>query len=234
LSPFGPFLIEGARAIGPTDLSAAAASLQFNSFVYGAENPCKSEGGSAMSDTTAAGTLVNGVELDVLGGTVEAIKGNSDLAQSKFRVRNTWIRGGHNRSTVGDFYGACKENSHQATFELEADEPPVLAGADLAPSPVEHLLHALASCLTTTLVYHAAIRGIQIEELECELEGDLDLRGFLGLSKDVRKGYENIRAKFRVKTDSDQLERLKAFSKLSPVFDVTSYGTQVDIEIERK
>jgi uncharacterized OsmC-like protein len=180
------------------------------------------------------GAVVNGVNIDVLGGTVEAIKENSDLAKCKFRLRNTWVQGGHNRSTVRDFYGACQENSHQATFELDADEPTVLAGTDVAPNPVEHLLHALAGCLTSTLVYHAAIRGIQIDELECELEGDLDLRGFLGLAKDVRKGYQNIRVMFRVKTDSDQLEKLKALSKLSPVFDVTANGTQVDIEIEQK
>jgi uncharacterized OsmC-like protein len=187
-----------------------------------------------MSQSTAGGTVVNGVDVDVVGGTVEAIKENGDLAKCKFRLRNTWVQGGHNRSTVGDFYGACQENSHQATFELDADEPPVLAGTDLAPNPVEHLLHALAGCLTSTLVYHAAIRGIQIDELECEVEGDLDLRGFLGLSKEVRRGYQNIRVKFRVKTDSEHLERLRALSKLSPVFDVTSNGTQVDVEIEQK
>lgn len=110
----------------------------------------------------------------------------------------------------------------------------MLAGTDLAPNPVEHLLHALAGCMTSTLVYHAAIRDIRIDELECELEGDLDLRGFLGLSKDARKGYRNIRVKFRVKTDSDQLDKLKTLSKFSPVFDVTSNGTRVDVEIERK
>jgi uncharacterized OsmC-like protein len=187
-----------------------------------------------MSQANIGKAIVNGVDVDVLGGTVEAIKENSELAKCKFRLRNTWLQGGHNRSTVGDFYGACQENSHQATFELDADEPPVLAGTDLAPNPVEHLLHALAGCLTSTLVYHAAIRGIRIDELECEVEGDLDLRGFLGLSKDVRKGYQNIRVTFRVKTDPDQLEKLKALSKLSPVFDVTSNGTQVDVEIEQK
>jgi uncharacterized OsmC-like protein len=187
-----------------------------------------------MSQTNVGGTVVNGVDVDVLGGTVEAIKQNGDLAQCKFRLRNTWIQAGHNRSTVGDFYGACQENSHQAAYDLEADEPPVLAGTDLAPNPVEHLLHALAGCLTSTLVYHAAIRGIRIDELECEVEGDLDLRGFLGLSKDVKKGYQNIRATLRVTTDPAQLDRLKALSKLSPVFDVTSNGTQVDVKIEAK
>jgi uncharacterized OsmC-like protein len=88
--------------------------------------------------------------------------------------------------------------------------------------------------LTTTLIYHAAIRGIKIEELESELEGDIDLRGFLGLTNEVRKGYENIRVNFKVKTDEKNIEKLKALSKLSPVFDVTAHGTNVDVRIERK
>lgn len=99
---------------------------------------------------------------------------------------------------------------------------------------VEHLLNALAGCLTTTLVYHAAVRGITIEELESELEGDLDLQGFLGISSEVRKGYQNIRVNFKVKTDEKNLDRLKALSKLSPVFDVTSNGTNVTVSVERK
>jgi uncharacterized OsmC-like protein len=95
-------------------------------------------------------------------------------------------------------------------------------------------LRALAGCMMTTVVYHAAIRGIKIDELEMDLEGDLDLRGFLGISDQVRKGYENIRVRFRVKTDEQNLDRLKALSKLSPVYDVTTNGTKVDIAIERK
>jgi uncharacterized OsmC-like protein len=112
----------------------------------------------------------------------------------------------------------------------------MLAGEDIGANPVEHLLNALAACLTTTLVYHAAIRDIKIDELEAELEGDLDIRGFLGLAKkaEVRRGYKEIRVKFKVKTDAENLERLKALSKLSPVFDVTSSGTNVDVQIERK
>jgi uncharacterized OsmC-like protein len=98
---------------------------------------------------------------------------------------------------------------------------------------VEHLLHALASCLTTAIVYHAAVRGIRIDEMEAELEGDIDLRGFLGISNEVRRGYRNIRANFKVKTDEDNLEKLKALSMYSPVFDVTSNGTNVDVRIER-
>ena len=188
-----------------------------------------------MSGTPATSEkVVNGIHIETLEKTVEAIRANPELAQCKFRLRNRWIGGGHNRSTVADFFGAGRENAHQGTFEFDSDEPPVLAGEDLGPNPVEYLLGALAGCLTSTLVYHAALRGIQIEELESELEGDIDLRGFLGLAKDVRRGYQNIRVTFRVKTDSDALEKLKALSKLSPVFDVTSNGTEVDVRIERK
>ncbi len=178
--------------------------------------------------------VMNGVDLSVLESTVNAIQQNPDLAKFRFRLHNRWIDGGHNHSTVGNFYGARQEISHLRKHEIDADEPPVLVGTDLGANPVEHLLNALAACLTSTLVYHAALRGIRIDELESNVEGDIDLRGFLGLSQDVRRGYENIRVNFKVKTDAENLERLKALSKLSPVFDVTSNGTKVDVQIERK
>jgi len=178
--------------------------------------------------------VINGVNVDAVNSTVEAIKGDPEIAKFKFHLHNNWINGGHNQSNVNSFYGANQENSHLQTFEMEADEPLLLAGEDQAANPVEHLLHALSSCLTTTLIYHAAIRGIRIDELESELEGDIDLRGFLGMTNEVKKGYENIRVNFKVKTDEQNIEKLKALSKLSPVFDVTSHGTNVEVRIERK
>jgi uncharacterized OsmC-like protein len=180
--------------------------------------------------------ILNGVNVETVNSLVNAIEENPELAKCKFRLRNKWINCGHNHSTVGKFYAANQEHSHLKTFELDADEPPILAGEDIGPNPVEHLLNALAACLTTTLVYHAAIRGIKIDELESELEGDIDIRGFLGLAKkdEVRRGYKEIRVNFKVKTDAENVERLKALSKLSPVFDVTSNGTKVDVRIERK
>lgn len=178
--------------------------------------------------------MVNGVDVSFLEECVKAIEGNDKLAKFRFRLTNRWVEGGLNCSTVGPFHGVCQENQHAKPFQLECDEPPGLAGKDRAANPVEHLLNALAGCLTTTLVYHAAIRGIHIDELESELEGDLDLRGFLGLSSDIRRGYQQIRVKFRVKTDAANLEKLKALSKLSPVFDTVSKGTAVDVQIEAK
>lgn len=178
--------------------------------------------------------LVNGVNMDALLDTVNALQANPELGESRFHIHNKWIRGGNNHTTVTDFFTAGEVFSHKQNFELEADEPPILGSEDKAANPVEHLLHALAACLTTSMVCHAAVRGIRIDELESELEGDLDARGFLGLSNKVRKGYQNIRIKFKVRTDEENLEKLKELTKFSPVFDVVSNGTSVDIQIERK
>ena len=84
------------------------------------------------------------------------------------------------------------------------------------------------------MVYHAAVRGIKLEKVESKLEGDLDLRGFFGISDKVRPGYQEIRINFKVKTDPENLEALKELVKLSPVYDVVSTGTRVNVQIERK
>ena len=132
------------------------------------------------------------------------------------------------------FYGAKQEMTHKQEFELHADEPPILAGGDDGANPVEHLLNALAACVTTSIVAHAAVRGIEIEELESELEGDLDLRGFLGLAADVPKGYTNIRMKFKVKTDEANMEKLESLAEFSPVYHSLTDGVKVDIQVAPK
>ncbi|GJL65351.1 MAG: osmotically inducible protein C [Nitrospirales bacterium] len=177
---------------------------------------------------------LNGVNVAAVNELVKNVGADPELGQCKFHINNTWSTCGQNTSKVASFYAAKQEIPHEIPFTLNADEPAILAGHDTGPNPVEHLLNALAGCLTTTLVYHAAVRNIEIEELESELEGDLDIRGFLGLAKDVRPGFQNIRVNFKVKTDEENIEKLKALSKLSPVFDVTSKGTNVVVNIERK
>jgi hypothetical protein len=89
------------------------------------------------------GKIFNGVDVDVVNGVINAVTENPELGKSKFRVNNKWIDGGHNRTTVLGFYSAGQEISHTQQFILEADEPPIMAGQDQAPSPVEHLLNAL-------------------------------------------------------------------------------------------
>jgi uncharacterized OsmC-like protein len=177
---------------------------------------------------------INGVDLETLMGTVKAIQDDPGLGACRFRASNAWLGGNHNRSTVRGFYGARQEIAHRQTFTMDADEPPILAGNDEGANPVEHLLHALASCLTTSMVAHAAVRGIEIEELESELEGDIDLRGFLGLAAEVPKGYTEVRAKFRVKAKPEDLDRIRELAKFSPVFNTITNGAEVVVDVELK
>ena len=178
------------------------------------------------------GNLVNGVDLDILQGTVQAIEDDPELGKCRFRATNTWHGGTDNRTTVSGFYGAKQEIPHKQQFVMRADEPSILAGDDEGANPVEYLLSALAACITTSMVAHAAVRGIHIDSLESELEGDIDINGFLGLSRSTPKGYTDIRIRFRVETDTDNLEQLKELSSFSPVLNTLTQGTSVSIEIE--
>ncbi len=181
-----------------------------------------------------ASTVVNGVELETLMGTVKAIQADPELGVCHFRATNKWLNGNHNRSTVTGFYGAKQELQHKQTFTMDADEPAILAGDDNGANPVEHLLHALASCLTTSMVAHAAVRGIAIEEVESEFEGDIDLNGYLGLDANVPKGYTAIRAKFRVKADPKDMDQIRELARFSPVYNTLTNGTPVDVQVVMK
>ena len=175
---------------------------------------------------------INGIDLDVLQNTVKAIEQNPELAKCKFRTKNTWISGTQSKSTIKSFYGASQEMEHGQEFEIGSDEPPILAGQDQYPNAAEHLLNSLAGCLTTGMVAHAAVRGIHIEKLESELEGDIDVRGFLGLSNEVPKGFTNIRVNIRVKSDVDNIEKLKELVWFSPVLNTITKEANVNITVE--
>lgn len=119
---------------------------------------------------------------------------------------------------------------------MDADEPAILLGMDRGANPVEHLLNALAACVTTAMVYHAAAKGIELEEVESRLEGDIDLRGFLGLSDELRNGYEGIRMTFKIKADAtdEQLQEIVALGpSFSPVYDSLTKGVPVSVTAER-
>ena len=178
----------------------------------------------------------NGVNVQQLVDTIHAIQATPDLARFKFRATNKWITGGHSRTTIQSFYGAGSEDSSRAEpFVLEGDEPPVLLGENAGPNAVEAVLHALASCLAVGFVYNAAAQGITVEGLEFDLEGDIDLHGFLGLSDTVRPGYENIRLTYRVQSDAPR-EKLEALcdyvQKTSPVLDIVRNPVPVSIVLE--
>jgi uncharacterized OsmC-like protein len=191
------------------------------------------QGGVIMSQATMTG-VINGVDVDRMGQTIHAIQQNPSLGTSQFRAVNRWINGGHNRSTIQSFYSAGKEDTTRTKpFVLDADEPPVLLGKDQGANPAEYVLHALAACLTTSLVYHAAARGIHIESVESTLEGDLDLQGFLGISNQVRKGYKSILVNITVKSDAST-EELRELAKFSPVYDIVSNPVPITIQIDKQ
>jgi len=179
--------------------------------------------------------FVNGVNVSKLFGTVEAIKENPEIAKFNFKAKGKWINGGHNRTTINEFYGACQNFQRQDAFVFEKDEPPVLLGEDHGANPVEYVFAALDGCLTTSLIYHAAAKGIKIDEVETSFSGDLDLHGFLGLDENTRNGYEKIKVEFKIKADApkEKLQELVQLAqKRSPVFDIVSHPTPVEVSLK--
>jgi uncharacterized OsmC-like protein len=189
-----------------------------------------------MSTVTEVKT-VNGLNVKQLFESVDAIRNMPNLAGFKFRVANRWIDGAVNRSFIKNFYGLSQEDtSRQEPFVLDCDEPPVLLGNNIGPNPVEYLLTALAGCVTSSLVIHAAAKGIELEEVESRIEGDIDLRGFLGLDETVPKGFKNIRMKMKIKANvpDEQLEELcKLGPTFSPVYNTLTNGVKVDVTLEK-
>ncbi|MCY2687462.1 OsmC family protein [Salinimicrobium sp. TH3] len=175
---------------------------------------------------------VNGFKSEDITATVNLLKEQPELAKFQFRADNKWVTGGHNRSRIQSFYGAGQEdNSRQEAFVFDNGEPPILLGSNEGANPVEFILHALAGCMTTTMVLHAAARGMEVESVESHLEGDLDVQGFLGLNDKVRNGYQDIRVKFDIKGNLTEEQRMEliSYAKNSPVFDVVSHGVPVDV-----
>jgi len=179
--------------------------------------------------TTA--NIKNGVNVDQLVETIGAVQSNPELAKFQFRSKNDWINGGHCVSSIKSFYGVgAEDESRQETFTMECDHPNVLLGKDQAATPPEVVLHALGSCLTAAMTYHAAANGIDIKSASSTLEGDVDLHGFLGLDAEVRNGFDGINFKLKVKSDATE-EQLENLAKFSPVFDMITNPTPVSIEI---
>jgi uncharacterized OsmC-like protein len=177
--------------------------------------------------------IVNGVNVTELFKTIDAVNENSEIADFNFHAKNTWVNGGVNRTVVNEYEGACQEFTRDTPFVFQKDEPPVLLGTDTGANPVEYVLAALAGCLTTSLVYHAAAQGIRIDEVESTYSGNLDLRGFLGLDENVRNGYKDIKISFKVKGDAPEeklRELVELAQKRSPVFDVVTNGVAVRVE----
>jgi uncharacterized OsmC-like protein len=177
----------------------------------------------------------NGVDTQQLFGTLDLVKQQPEIAQFQFRATNRWIGGAHNRTTIKDFYGAGQVDTSRAEpFVVDAGEPAVLVGTDTGPNPAEILLSALAACVTTSLVYVAAARGVRLSEVESTLEGDIDLNGALGTDTDFRNGFERIRMTFRIRGDAPPETLREIVSRghgRSAVFDSVTRGVPVTVDV---
>lgn len=188
-----------------------------------------------MQQAAQTEKIVNGVNVTELFNTVDAIKGDGEIAKFNFRATNKWINGAQNRTEIRDFDGACQKFDREEPFVIQKDEHPILLGTDTGANPVEYALAALAGCLTTSLVYHAAAQGIKIDEVESTYAGDIDLHGFLGLDDNVRNGYKDIQITFKVKGDAPEAklrELVELAQKRSPVFDIVTNKVPVTVSLE--
>jgi uncharacterized OsmC-like protein len=191
--------------------------------------------GTLSRMTTVTDTIRNGVDTEKLFATLDLIKAQPELAKFQFRATNRWIGGAHNRSTIKDFHAAGGDDTSRAeAFEIDAGEPGILLGTDTGANPAEYLLHALAACLTTSIVYVAAARGVELISVESTLTGDMDVRGALGVDPEPRNGFERIAIAFRVSGDApaEKLREIVERAKQrSAVYDMVTNGVPVALEV---
>ena len=173
----------------------------------------------------------NGIDVGRVMDVIGAIEDDPDYAKFQFRATNQWINGALSRSRIKDFFaGKAEDTTREEAFILDADEPTRNAGQDSAPNSVEYVLHALATCLTGTLIYHAAVRGIEIEAVESSYTGDIDVRGLFGLDNEVRKGFNKVTVAMRVKSEAT-VEELTELALYSPVYEMVSRSLPVEFTL---
>jgi len=191
---------------------------------------------SASGKTGArVSVAMNGVDTPKLLATIQAVGAQPELAKFQFRAQNRWIAGTGSESTMHGFFGAGAEHTHAKACTAMADHPAVLCGADRGPTPVEWLLHALASCLMAGVGNIASARGVKLNKVAVNIEGDIDLRGLLGLAKDVRNGFQSIEVSFEIDGDAspEKLADIVHQSKArSAVYDMLTNGVGVGIKIK--
>jgi uncharacterized OsmC-like protein len=184
---------------------------------------------------TATTTPVdNGVDIEFLRGAREALTAEPAGASFTWRVSNTWVRGTHSQTTAQGFFGLGEEQDTSRDFRFEADHPEVFSAENNGATPVEILLASLASCLTGGIAAVAQQRDIQLHSVRCTIEGDMDVRGILGIDSDVRNGFSNITVTYNIDADAspDDIKALVAQSqKRSAVYDIITNPTNVKVEV---
>jgi uncharacterized OsmC-like protein len=179
-------------------------------------------------------TVNNGVNVEALLGAREALRSAPQAAKFTWRASCKWQNGTHSRTKVEGFHGLGEEQKHKTEFSFEADHPEIFASADLGITPVEYVLVGLASCLTAGVAAVAQNRGVQLRSVEAKLEGSMDIQGILGIDRDVRNGYDDIKVTFNIDADASKkdIEAIVAQSqKRSAVYDILTNPTNVSVEV---
>lgn len=176
--------------------------------------------------------MLNGLDTDALFATIDAVKNQPELAQVSFNLSSEWLQGCRQQSTTGDvIQNGSVIQSREKTFVLETDEPEALLGTDMAASPAEFILHALAGCYAVTYAANAAVNGIELSSLRLEMATDIDLQGFLNLSADVRPGLQQIRVDVHATSPNASQERLEELTRIvqerSPIRDTLTSPVEV-------
>lgn len=185
--------------------------------------------------TQTMSQFVNGIDVEQLQNAVATLEADGSLALCRFRAKNRWADGAYNRTTIQDFFALGGEDkSRKAPFVHDADEPPALCGQNRGANPVEHVLSGLSACLTTTLVFYAALDGVTLHSVESVIEADLDLRGLLDIDSDVRNGFKHIRITYHIESDAPR-EKIEALTetaqKFSAVFDIVTNPVPVSVSL---
>lgn len=184
--------------------------------------------------TTTATPVDNGVDVEFLRNAREALTAEPQGAAFQWRATNTWVRGTHSQSTVQGFFGLGEEQSHRTEFRYDGDHPELFASEDNGATPVELVLVALAGCLTAGVAAVAQHRDIQLHSVSATLQGDMDVRGILGIDTDVRNGFSGIKVTYTVDADAtaDEIKALVAQAqKRSAVYDIITNPTNVTVEV---
>jgi uncharacterized OsmC-like protein len=179
----------------------------------------------------------NGVNVAALLEARKALTAAPEAAKFTWRATCKWQNGTHSHSTIQSFHGLGAEQQHKKTFSFDADHPEVFASEDLGVTPVEFVLVGLASCLTAGVAAVAQHRGIQLNSVEAQIEGGMDIQGILGIDSEVRNGYDGIKVTFNIDADASKadIEALVAQSqKRSAVYDVVTNPTNVTVEVKKK
>ena len=187
----------------------------------------------SQATMTERGPL-NGVDVPTLFATIDAVGENRELAKFQFRATNKWETGTYSRTSIKSYSGAGGDHDHVREFVVDGDHPQVLVGEDRAPLPVELILAGLASCLTGGIGNIASARGVELYSVESSIEGEIDVQGLLGLSDEVRNGFQQIRIDFKIEGDAprEKLEKIVMQSKArSAVYDVLTNGVPVQVTV---